>query len=147
MSPSTALRPRAGDTDRWRLFLNHDLLAIVVAAIVAVLLTQWLVDAPERVPLTVVNGTDYELTIDVGEPGETGWLPVVAIDPHQEQNRAGTIDQGDEWVFRFLGQGRSGGEVAITRDALEASGWRFEVPSEVVATLEANGATPPPRTG
>lgn len=147
MSPSTALRPRAGEAARWRVLLNHDLLAIVAAAVMAILATQWLIETPDRVPLIVVNDTDYELTIDAARPGESSWAPVVVIDPHQEQARFGTIDQGERWLFRFAGQGHSGGELAISRDALESSGWRLEVPAEVVATLVAAGAKPPPRTG
>ena len=145
MSPSTVLRPRADETARWRAFLDHDAIVIVAAAIAAILLTQWLVEAPDRVPLSVVNDTDYELTIHATNAGDASWAPVVVIEPHQERNRFETIDQGDEWVFRFRGQGYSGGELAVSREALESSEWRLEVPPEVVATLEAAGATPPPR--
>ena len=131
----------------WRAFFDHDAIVIFVAAIAAILLTQWLVETPDRVPLTVVNDTDYELTIAATHAGDASWAPVAVIDPHQEQNRFETIDQGDEWVFRFRGQGYSGGELAITREALESSDWRLVVPPEVVTTLEAAGATPPPRAG
>lgn len=147
MSPSTVLRPRADETARWRVFLDHDAIVILAAAIAAILLTQWLVETPDRVPLTVVNDTDYEVTIEATHTGDESWAPVAVIDPHQERNRFETIDQGDQWSFRFRAQGYSGGELAIAREALESSEWRLEVPPEVVAALEAAGATPPPRPG
>jgi hypothetical protein len=147
MSPSTVLRPHAGEAAPWGSSVRRDLLSVVIAAAVALGLTLWLVEQPRRVPLTVANDTDYELTIGATSPGDDSWLPILVIDPHQERARAGTIDQGPEWVFRFSGQGRDGGQVTISREQLAADGWRFEVPSEVARRLEAQGATPPPRAG
>jgi len=147
MSPSTAVRPHADAAAPWGSSVRRDLLAIVVAAALAAAITVWLVDAPARVPLTVVNDTDYELTVAVSSPGRDSWLPIVVIDPHQERVRSGTIDQGDEWVFRFAGQGRDGGEITTSRAQLADDGWRFEVPAEVAERLDAQGATPPPRSG
>jgi hypothetical protein len=145
MSPSTVLRPRAGEAAPWRSFFNQDVVAIVVAAALALAITLWVVDSPTRVTLTVVNPTDYELTIAIAKPGEHSWLPLTVIDPGQERLLTGTIDQGPEWLFRFSAQARDGGEVAVTRDELGAADWRFEVPPEVVERLESAGATPPPR--
>lgn len=145
MSPSTVLRPRAGETAPWRSFVNHDVLAIVVSGLVALIITVLLVDNPSRVSITVVNPTQYELTIAVAKPGHPGWLPLVVIEPGQERLLDGTIDQGREWLFRFSGQGRDGGEIAMTRDELRNDDWRFVVPQEVVDQLQKAGATPPPR--
>lgn len=145
MSPSTALRPRAGETAPWRSFLRNDLVAILLAGLAAVLVTTWLVDSPARVPLTVVNNTNYELTIASSKPGTNSWLPLLVINPGEERTVQGTIDPGPEWLFRFAGQGQDGGEIAVTRDELRDAGWRFEVPAQVVAQLEEAGATPPPR--
>lgn len=147
MSPSTAVRPHAEEATPWGSSVRRDLLAVVLAAAVAVGITLWLVEQPPRVPLMVANDTDYELTIAATSPGDDSWLPILVIDPHQERARAGTIDQGSEWVFRFSGQGRDGGQITISRDQLAADGWRFEVPAEVAQRLEAQGATPPPRAG
>ncbi len=144
MSPSTVLRPRAGETAPWRSFLNHDVLAIVVSGVVALIIAVVLVDNPPRVSITVVNPTEYELTIAIASPDHTGWLPLVVIEPGQERLLDGTIDQGREWLFRFSGQGRDGGEIAMTRDELRNDDWRFEVPQEVVDQLQKAGATPPP---
>ena len=108
-------------------------------------ITTWLVDSPARVPLTVVNNTNYELTIATSKPGTNSWLPLLVINPGEERTVQGAIDPGPEWLFRFAGQGRDGGEIAVTRDELRDAGWRFEVPPAVVAQLEEAGATPPPR--
>ena len=145
MSPSTALRPRAGEAAPWLSFLRHDLVAVVLAGLAAVLVTAWLVDSPARVPLTVVNNTNYELTIATSKPGTNSWLPLLVINPGEERTVQGTIDPGPEWLFRFAGQGQDGGESAVTRDELRDAGWRFEVPAQVAAQLEDAGATPPPR--
>jgi hypothetical protein len=145
MSPSTALRPRAGEAAPWRSLLGHDLVAIVLAGLAALIVATWLVDSPGRVPLTVVNHTDYELTIATSKPGSNSWLPLLVIDPGEERTVQGAIDPGPEWVFRFAGQGRDGGEIAVTRDELRDAGWRFEVPPEVITQLEEAGATPPHR--
>jgi hypothetical protein len=143
MSPSTALRPRIDEASSG--FLSADLIAIVLASLAALVITIWLVDAPDRVALTIVNDTDYELTISTTDAGDDSWLPVMVIDPRQEQAKDGVIDPGAEWLFRFAGQGQDGGEIAVSRDELEASGWRFVVPNDVIDRLEQAGATPPPR--
>jgi hypothetical protein len=145
MSPSTALRPRTDEAASWRGFVSSDFVAIVAAALAALLVTLVLVDTPPRVDLTIVNDTDYELTIAAARPGSNSWLPVMVIEPGQEQLKTGVIDPGPEWLLRFAGQGEDGGQVAITRDELEASGWRYVVPSDVTQHLESAGATPPPR--
>ncbi len=146
MSPSTVLRPRAGEAAPWFSFLRHDLVAIVLAALAALVVTTWLVDSPARVPLTVVNHTDYELTIATSEPGSEQLAAPAGDRPRRGTNgpRRRSI-RDPEWVFRFGGQGRDGGEIAVTRDELRDAGWRFEVPPEVITQLEEAGATPPPR--
>ena len=86
------------------------------------MVTLFLVDTPRRVDLTIVNDTDYELTIAATKPGSDSWLPVMVIEPGREQSKAGVIDPGPEWVLRFAGQGEDGGQVAVTHDELEACG-------------------------
>ena len=146
MSPSTALRPRAGQAAPWRSFFRHDLVAIVLAALAALLITTWLVDSPARVSLTVVDKHDYELTIATSEARHEQLAIGAGDQPRRgaHRRRARSIP-GPEWLFRFAGQGRDGGEIAVTRDELRTLGWRFEVPPGVVTQLEEAGATPPPR--
>jgi hypothetical protein len=145
MSPSTALRPRSDEAASWRGIVTSDLVAIVIASIAALVLTSWLVAMPDRVSLTVDNGTDYELTIEATSTDHDGWLPVMVIEPGREQTKDGVIDQGSDWVLRFTGQGHDGGEITVTREQLQTDGWHFTVPSDVADRLEADGATPPPR--
>lgn len=144
MSPSTALRPRRDEAASWRGLFTSDLVAIVVASIAALLLTSWLVATPNRVALTITNDTAYELTVATTGAARDGWLPVVVVEPHSELTKDGVIDQGADWILRFTGQGRDGGEVSVTREALRADDWHFVVPSDVAGRLEAAGATPPP---
>jgi hypothetical protein len=146
MSPSTATRPRAESDARWR-WLHHDTVAIVVAAALAFTITQLLVHQPAQVTVTVVNETPYELRIEAAGAGADSWAPVMVIDPRRTRQRTGLIDQGEQWRVQFAGQGRSGGEITVTRDELEADGWRLVVPASVVEELELRGATPPPSRG
>ena len=53
------------------------------------------------------------------------------------------IDQGPSWTFRFSAQGRSGGEVRVTRGELEASNWTVVISDEVIDTLSRAGAPVP----
>jgi hypothetical protein len=147
MSPSTALRPLEDSPVRWRAVIGHDLVIILLAGAIAVALAQLLVTTPPKRTLTIVNGSDYELTVEAARPGDSSWTPVTIVDPRQSGRQARTIDQGDQWVFRFSGQGRSSGEVAISAEQLETDSWQFVVPPEVIAELENAGATPPPRSG
>jgi hypothetical protein len=147
MSPSTALRPLEDSPVRWRAIIGHDLVIILLASAVAVALAQLVVPTPPKRTLTIVNGSDYELTVEATRPGDSSWTPVAIVDPRHPGRPARTIDQGDQWVFRFSGQGRSGGEVAISAEQLETDGWQFVVPPDVVSELESAGATPPPRGG
>ena len=88
MSPSTAPRPRAGEP-HVSLVFRHDLVAIVLAALAALLVTTWLVHTPTRVPLTVVNNTDYELTIATSKPGRTAGYQCWSSTPaRSERSRA-----------------------------------------------------------
>jgi hypothetical protein len=143
MSPSTVTRPRAESGARWR-WLHHDNLAIVVAAVIAIVVTQLLVHQPSRVTVTVVNETPYRLRIEAAAADDDSWAPLLVIEPHHTRDRTGFIDQGEQWRVRFAGQGRDGGEVTVVREEHEADGWRLDVPMSVADELELRGATPPP---
>jgi hypothetical protein len=123
------------------------MVVIVLVGVIAVVLAQLFVTTPARRTLTLVNTTDYELTVEAARPGDTSWAPIAILDPGQPERVVRPIDQGDEWVLRFQAQGRSGGEVAVSRQQLDEDGGRFVVPATVAEELDAAGATPPPSGG
>jgi hypothetical protein len=145
MAPSTVLRPQNHSPVRWRGVFAQDVVVIVLVGVIAVVLAQLFVTTPARRSLTLVNDSDYELTVEAARPGDTSWAPIAILDPRQPERVTRPIDQGDEWVLRFRSQGRSGGEVAVAREQLDQDGWRFVIPPTVAEELEAAGATPPPR--
>jgi hypothetical protein len=124
--------------------LHHDVVAIVVAAVLAVTIAQLIVQQPSRVDVTVVNETPYQLRIEAAGEGDSSWFPVMVVDPRETRERTGSVDQGELWRLQFAGQGRRSGEITVSRDELEADGWRLVVPPSVVEDLERQGATPPP---
>jgi hypothetical protein len=146
MSPSTTVRPRTDSPARWRVFLDHDVLAILVSAVLALVLTHWLVARPAHVSMTIANDTGYELFVESSAPGSDGWTPVLVLDPGDTRQDRVTVDQGDAWVFRFTGQGHRSDELTVTRDELADAGWTLTIPGEVGSQLERQGAAPPPRS-
>lgn len=96
--------------------------------------------APTVDRITIANGTEYDLDVDVTDPGREGWLPVAIVEARSEQVAQGVIDQGEVWIFRFLHWGDPLGELSLTRAELERSDWRVEVPEEVEQRLQELGA-------
>ena len=107
----------------------------VVLAVVAVLglvIVSRLVPDPATVDrVTIRNGTEYDLDVDAAASDHDGWTAVGIAPARSDGSFEQIIDHGGEWVFRFTGQGRDGGEVQITRDELEANDWVLTVPPSV----------------
>jgi hypothetical protein len=100
---------------------------------------------PEYVDeLTVENGTDFHLRIEVSGGEGEAWLTVGTVEAERAKAFSRVIDQGEVWLFRFHGQGRMGGELQVDRSQLERDGWRLVVPDSVSDELRAQGALPPP---
>lgn len=89
--------------------------------------------------ITIANPTGYDLDVDVTDRDGESWLPVVIVEAGTEDVVQEVIDQGDEWVFRFLHWGDPVGELRVTRSELEGSDWRVEVPAEVGERLQRMG--------
>jgi hypothetical protein len=116
--------------------------ATTVAGLVLVMQSTGL---PEYVDeLTVENGTDFHLRIDVSDGEGESWLSVGTVDAETTKAFSRVIDQGEVWLFRFHGQRRLGGELRVDRSQLESDGWRMVVPESVADELRAQGALPPP---
>lgn len=115
------------------------------AAVAGLVFVMQSTGVPEYVDeLTVENGTDYHLRIEVsGGEGESV-LRVGTVEAESTKAFPRVIDQGEVWMFRFHGQGRMGGELRVDRSQLESDGWRLVVPESVADELRAQGAPPPP---
>jgi hypothetical protein len=144
MTPSTALRPREDSAARWPSFVGHDLFVIIVIAIIAVVVTVLITRPPDRVSITIVNDSDYELTIWAAAPDDRSRTPVGIVGPRSTRDATRTIDQGSTWVFSFAGQGTDAGDHQVTREQLADDGWHLRVPSSISERLERTGVDPPP---
>jgi hypothetical protein len=112
--------------------------AIALALLVRVLIPS--VPFVDRV--TVVNPTVFHVEVEVGSIEDAGGLVLGAVAREQTQSFADVLDQGRRWVFRFSSGGQLGGQVVLSRDEMEKSGWRVTVPPEVSERLRANGLLP-----
>lgn len=90
------------------------------------------IDAPRYVDrVTIVNGTEFDLGVEVTGPDRTGWLPLALVPAGSETVVEEVADQGAMWVFRFRHWGDPVGELSIARAELERDGWRVAVPEDV----------------
>ena len=94
--------------------------------------------------ITFENPTAYALDIEVSPGTGTGWTSAGSVRQKSTSEVHEVVDQGDVWLFRFDSQGATGGEVRLTRDELEASGWMVSIPAEVGTRLAETGAPPTP---
>lgn len=141
----------AATSERPRLLLGFKpgaLVAVVltVAATVAgLILVLQLTGFPEYVDeLTVENVTDFHLRIDVSDDEGDAWLSVGTVEAESTKVFSRVIDQGDVWLFRFHGQGKTSSEIRVDRSELEREGWTLVVPQAVDDELRAQGVLPPP---
>lgn len=121
----------------------------VVFAAAATVAGLWLVmqstALPEHVEeLTVENGTDFHLRVEVSDGEGDSWLGVGTVEAESTEAFPHVIDQGEVWTFRFHGQGKTSGEIRVDRSQLESDGWRLVVPESVADELRAQGVLPPP---
>jgi hypothetical protein len=93
--------------------------------------------------LSIRNATPYTLEVEVTGADRDGWLPLGPVSPSGRLNLRDVVDKGDRWVVHVSSAGIDGGDVVVTRDALERSGWVITIPDGATSRLAANGATPP----
>jgi hypothetical protein len=91
--------------------------------------------APTVDRITVANPTEYDLEVHVTGEERDGWLPMIIVEARSEDSVRGVIDQGDLWIFQFRYLGAAIGETSVSREELERSGWRVEVPEAVEERL------------
>jgi hypothetical protein len=145
MNQPTAVRPDTSRPAHHRVGL---LLAVVVIGLAAAVGLTALVGSssgPKKVGrITFENPTPYALDIEVSSGAAGGWTSAGSVRQMSTAEVSEVIDQGDVWVFRFDSQGQSGGELRVSRTALEASGWRVSIPTDIGTRLAAAGAPPSP---
>ena len=78
-----------------------------------------------------MNPTAYSLDVDVSDGTGSGWSPAGFARKQSTGVVEQVSDQGDVWVFRFDAQGKSGGELRLTREQPTRDGWRIDIPVEV----------------
>ena len=116
--------------------------AIVLVAVGAFLLGRSVEPAHFVDRVTVANATAFSVDVEVVDGDGTvslGTVPAGGTETFHD-----VVDQGSAWNFRFLYAGVAGGELELTRDALERAGWRIAVPADVDGRLRAAGLTPSP---
>ena len=122
-------------------YLRPDFLAIGLAVVAVMVFGLVTLREPSRVSsLTFSNPSNYDVTVDVTSKDHGGWLPLAVLDQGTNREYQDVLDQGDTWIFRFRAQGVDGGEAAVSRQDLAASGWKYAVPNDVIQRLQAAGA-------
>lgn len=116
--------------------------AVRGAAVLGLLLLACL-EQPRHVDrLIIVNPTAYELAVEVTGEGRDGWLPLGVVPARSEHVVREVVDQGDVWIFGVRHWGEPVGEFSVTRNDLEGTGWRVDVPREVGERLQELGRPP-----
>jgi hypothetical protein len=125
---------------------HGDAITVAVAAVVGLVAALVLVvpASPRFVEeITVVNPTPFPLVIYVGGADPS---PVTTLG-HVEARDSATFrlvrDQGAAWLFHIRSGGVAARAVAVPRQELAATQWRFDVPEDVEAELRASGRIPP----
>jgi len=145
MNQPTVVEPDTSDRVRHHLRLGAGAVALALVAAVALAYLIGLSGSSSTIPrLTFENPTRYALDIEVSPGAATAWTSAGSVRQQSTGDVNEVTDQGDVWLFRFFSQGRTGGELRLTRSELEASGWRIVIPAEVGTRLAEAGAPPTP---
>jgi len=94
--------------------------------------------------VTVDNATAYPANVGVTSSDRDGWLLLGLVDANSVMTVEHVVDQGDLWIFRFDYLGKHEVEIRVSRQELERSKWRVEVPENFEQALQEMGIRPPP---
>ena len=141
---TTRTRSKAVRPSPLRWLAGSEILPVIAAALLALLVALGLLGDVARIDaISMTNPTSYNVAVQVrGDDG--AWMPMSTARGQATTTVRDVIDQGDSWTFRFTAQGHPAGELHLTRDALEESGWVIEIPSDIEAQLREAGAPTPP---
>jgi hypothetical protein len=103
---------------------------LLVAWLAAALLVVWVwaTHEPRRVDLVVVRDSPCSSWVDVGRPDRVGVLDLGTVGTASGETVFGVPDQGPMWRFRFSSGGGVVDDLEVSRDQLDATGWRVTVP-------------------
>ena len=145
MNQPAVVRPDTPERTQLSMGMGLVAAAVVVVAVLAMALVARLSSGPSTVrPLTIENPTAYALDVEVRAAADSAWTSAGFVPQRSTAVVEEVVDQGAVWVFRFDSQGRSGGELQMTRSELEDAGWRVTVPADVGKRLAESGAPPTP---
>ena len=119
-------------------------LAVAVLAVGTLLFAMSILALPDRTPVTVVNGTDWDIDVAIHAPGASARTVFGRVDRGDTRTQPGLIDPGDEWVFAFRHGGTDLGELRLSRGELDDLDHTVEVPPEVTQKARDLGLTPSP---
>ncbi|MGZ4695737.1 MAG: hypothetical protein ACXWA3_19095 [Acidimicrobiales bacterium] len=145
MSPSTATRTwgRAVPvrSSSRRVLVG---IAIAVVAVAVIALAQRMPAPGKAPPISLVNPSDYAVTIEASGPGTNGWVTIGIISPRTTTVSREVVDQGPDWSLRFTSQGQDFDGYEVSRDQLASDGWHYTVPSEISGQLADAGVPQSP---
>ena len=111
-----------------------------VLAVAALLVVSQLLAGPSYVKrLTFQNSTPYQLMVEASDGRGDGWINLGTIDRNGSTDFGDVYDVGSTWRFRVWAQGKSAGTFRVSRDRLEQSGWRVQIPRQIGDQLVADG--------
>lgn len=131
---------------RGHALLPPDLVAVVVAAVIATACTVVLTRTPPTVDrLTIDNPHPWELAVEIspGGPAPRTALPVARAGVRHEV--PDVLDQGAVWVFHLRIAGVDLAPIERTRARLEADDWVLRLPDGVADELREAGVPVSPR--
>jgi hypothetical protein len=119
-------------------------LAVVVLAVGVLLFVQSFLAVPDKVAVTVVNPTDYDIDVTVRTPDTTTRTVFGRVERGGSRLQPHLIDPGSEWVLTFGHDGTELAELRLSADELDDLGHTIEVPPEVIGKARAADLLPTP---
>jgi hypothetical protein len=83
--------------------------------------------------ITFVNPGPYSVDVDVTNGERAGWLALGEAEHGASTRFDEVLDQGRVWIIRFADG--EGGELRLTREELQRSDWRVQLPPTVEERL------------
>jgi hypothetical protein len=119
-------------------------LAVGVLAVGTLWSVQSLLAGPDKVEVTVVNPTEYDLDVTVRAPGDDARTLFGRVEREDRRTQPHLIDPGAEWVVAFGHDGIDLGELRLSDDELDHLGHTIEVPPEITTRAQEAGLAPTP---
>ena len=143
MPTLTQLRPSGRAAYQYAARHLGDFAVVVIACVVLVVGLSALTPHSFIARLDVANPSEYGIVVSVTDNPDEGWMRLGTAQPNQTTTFEGVYDQGRTWAMSFA-YARLEGSITISRADLESSGWRIDIPQELIRDLRSTGvpATP-----